>query len=84
MVGRGRREGGAGWGTRVYPWWIHVDVWQNQYNTVKLQHTHTHTHKYEKNLARKKKKKEIKKMQKQSFSKNKLTLENIRVIRHCK
>ena len=28
-------EGGSGWGTRVYPWWIHVDVWQNQYNIVK-------------------------------------------------
>ena len=24
-----------GWGTRVYPWRIHVDVWQNQYNIVK-------------------------------------------------
>ena len=21
--------------TRVYPWQIHVDVWQNQYNIVK-------------------------------------------------
>ena len=31
----GRREGGSGWGTRVYPWWIHVDVRQNQYNIVK-------------------------------------------------
>ena len=31
----GRREGGSGWGTRVPPWWIHVDVWQNQYNIVK-------------------------------------------------
>ena len=29
------REGGSGWGTRVYLWWIHVDVWQNQYNIVK-------------------------------------------------
>ena len=29
------REGGSGWGTRVHPWWIHVDVWQNQYNIVK-------------------------------------------------
>ena len=33
------REGGwrrgSGWGTRVYPWQIHVDVWQNQYNIVK-------------------------------------------------
>ena len=28
-------EGGSGLGTRVYPWWIHVDVWQNQYNIVK-------------------------------------------------
>ena len=27
--------GGSGWGTRVYLWWIHVDVWQNQYNIVK-------------------------------------------------
>jgi len=22
-------------GTRVHPWQIHVDVWQNQYNIVK-------------------------------------------------
>ena len=30
-------EGGRGIqdGERVYPWWIHVDVWQNQYNIVK-------------------------------------------------
>ena len=28
-------EGGPGWGTRVHPWRIHVDVWQNQYNIVK-------------------------------------------------
>ena len=31
-------EGGgwvSGWGTCVYPWRIHVDVWQNQYNIVK-------------------------------------------------
>ena len=26
--------GREGWGTRVYPRWIHVDVWQNQYNIV--------------------------------------------------
>ena len=26
---------GSGWGTRVHPWRIHVDVWQNQYNIVK-------------------------------------------------
>ena len=30
-----RREGGSGWGTRVHPWWIHVDIWQNKYITVK-------------------------------------------------
>ena len=23
-----------GWGTRVRPWQIHIDVWQNQYNIV--------------------------------------------------
>ena len=34
MVQGGRREGGSGWGTCVYLWWIHVDVWQNQYNIV--------------------------------------------------
>ena len=35
MVWGGRREEGSGWGTCVYLWWIHVDVWQNQYNIVK-------------------------------------------------
>ena len=34
--GVGRREVGSGWGTHVYLWWIHVDIWQNQYNIVKL------------------------------------------------
>ena len=32
----GRWERGSGWGTHVHPWWIHVNVWQNQYNNVKL------------------------------------------------
>ena len=36
MVQGGRREEGSGWGTRVYQWRIHVDIWQNQYNIVKL------------------------------------------------
>ena len=35
MARGGRKEEGSGWGTRVYLWWIHVDVWQNQYNIVK-------------------------------------------------
>ena len=34
MVRGWRWEGGSGWGTRVHPWQIHVDVWQNQYNIV--------------------------------------------------
>ena len=36
MVRGGRREEGSGWGTCVYMWQIHVDIWQNQYNIIKL------------------------------------------------
>ena len=36
MVLGGRREEGSGWRTHVYMWQIHFDIWQNQYNTVKL------------------------------------------------
>ena len=39
MVQGWRREEGSEWGTRVYLWQIHVihvDIWQNQYNIVKL------------------------------------------------
>jgi len=36
VVRGGRREEDTGWGTRVYLWQIHVDIWQNQYNIVKL------------------------------------------------
>ena len=36
MVWGGRREEGTGWGTHVYLWWIHFDIWQNQYNIVKF------------------------------------------------
>ena len=32
----GRREEGSGWGTHVYLWQIHLDIWQNQYNIVKF------------------------------------------------
>ena len=35
MVWGGRREAGSGWGTHVYLWQIHFDIWQNQYNIVK-------------------------------------------------
>ena len=36
MVWGGTREEGSGWGIRVYLWSIHFDIWQNQYNIVKL------------------------------------------------
>ena len=36
MVWGERWEGDSGWGTRVHPWRNHDDVWQNQYNIVKL------------------------------------------------
>ena len=29
-------EEGSGWGARVCLWWIHFDVWQNEYNIVKF------------------------------------------------
>ena len=32
----GRREESSGWVTRAYLWRINVDIWQNQYNIVKL------------------------------------------------
>ena len=34
--GGGRREEDSQWGTHVYLWQIHFDIWQNQYNIVKL------------------------------------------------
>ena len=36
VVWGGRREEGPGWETHVYLWWIHFDIWQNQYNYVKF------------------------------------------------
>ena len=30
----GRMEEGSGWGTHVYLWWIHFNIWQNQYNNI--------------------------------------------------
>ena len=48
MVWGERREEGSGWGTRVYLWQIHVDIWQNEYNIVKL-----------KNIIKKEKKKKV-------------------------
>ena len=36
MLWGGRTEEGSEWGTHVYLWKIHFDIWQNQYNIVKL------------------------------------------------
>ena len=36
IVWEGSREEGSGWGTHVYLWRIYFDIWQNQYNIVKL------------------------------------------------
>ena len=36
MVWGGRRKEGSEWGTHVYLWRIHFDIWQNQYNIVKF------------------------------------------------
>ena len=58
MVRGGRREEGLGWGTCAYLWWIHVDIWQNQYNIVKLKN------KIKQNVRRKKMLKNKKKMKK--------------------
>ena len=52
MVRGGRRKEGSGWGTRVYLWGITVDIWQNQYDIVKL----------------KKKKKRVKRQGKKGYS----------------
>ena len=35
MAWGGRREEVSGWGTHVYLWRIHLDIWQNQYNIAK-------------------------------------------------
>jgi len=34
----GKWEGGLGWGTHVYPWLIHVNVWQNLPQYCKVSH----------------------------------------------
>ena len=33
---RGRQEGGSGWGIHVYPWLIHVNVWQKPLQYCKV------------------------------------------------
>jgi len=56
MVWGGRRAEGSGWGTQVYLWQIHFDIWQNQYNIVKLNKIKLKKEKKEKCGYQKKKK----------------------------
>ena len=35
MLWGGRLEGDSGLRARIHPWWIHVNLWQNQYSIVK-------------------------------------------------
>ena len=37
-IGREVGEGCSGWGTHVHPWWIHVNVWQNQKKKITYFH----------------------------------------------
>ena len=46
MVWGGRREAGSAWGTRVYLWQIHVDIWENQYNIVNLKNKNKNIKKF--------------------------------------
>ena len=64
--GMGREEG-LGWGTRVYLWRIHVDIWQNQYNIVNLKNKIKYI-KRKKESDKKKKKKDCMKNQGPVFS----------------
>ena len=49
----GREEGGGfGWGTHVYLWRIQFDIWQNQYNIVKLKNKIKSKEKNKQNLQK--------------------------------
>ena len=55
----GRREEGSGWGTQIYLWQIHFDIWQSQYNIVKFKNK-IKLKKINKSMPQKKKRKEYK------------------------
>ena len=55
-------------GMHVHPWWIHVNVWQNQYSIVKQNKV---------KIKIKKKRKKIKIKINPSISKTHLGLENV-------
>ena len=56
MVWGGRREKGSGLGTHVYLWQIHSDIWQNQYNIVKVKNKIKNLKKIKRKIALLKKK----------------------------
>ena len=56
MVWGGRREKGSGRGTHVYLWQIHSDIWQNQYNIVKVKNKIKNLKKIKRKIALLKKK----------------------------
>ena len=70
MLRGGRREGGSGWGTRVYLWRIHFDIWQNYYSYVKFKN---------KIKLKKKKKQQLELDMEQQFG-SKLGKEYIKVV----
>ena len=55
MVWGGRREEDLGWGTHVHLWWIHFDIWQNQYNIVKFKKKKKKRNVFERKKKKKKK-----------------------------
>ena len=55
MVWGGRKKKSSRWGTHVCLWWIHFNIWQNQYNIVKFKNKI----KFKKIIGKKKKKKPI-------------------------
>ena len=74
MVQGGRREEGSGWGTRVYLWRIHVDIWQNKYNNIKLKNK----------IKLKKKKLKVKKKNKSMFGTTTYPLERLQINKQIK
>ena len=71
MIWGGRKEEGSGWGTHVYLWRIHFDIWQNKYNIVKFKNKI----KFKKIIKNKNSKmKEEQLMQSITFSKHKIWL----------
>ena len=50
------REESSGWGTHIYLWQIHSDIWQNQYNIVKVKNKIKNLKKIKRKIALLKKK----------------------------